>query len=240
MVAFIDADCIAEPEWLTRLVSPLSDPGVGAVAGEMRSLDPDTPPQRYMAELLGRWQRFAVSQSPPFAVCANLAVRRSEFELVGGFDPLFLRGQDVDFGWRLHERSALRLTYAADAVVSHRHRPRVADLVRQQFGWGYGTGMLGVRYPHHNGGRLLPPVREPALAAAGLIGVAADRARGRRSPQQLDFAVMELARKASWWAGAAVGRARGELAERRSTRPGGHQASAVPPRRGRRWRRWGA
>lgn len=216
VVAFIDDDCVAEPNWLDRLVEPLADPEVGAVAGEMRSVDPDTPAQRYMADLLGRWQRFAVSQRPPFAVCANLAVRRSEFELVGGFDPLFRRGQDVDFGWRLHEGSPLRLAFAEDAVVSHRHLPSASDLARQQFGWGYGAGLLGVRYPGHAEGHRLPPLREPALAGIGLIGVAADRARGRRSPEQLEFAIFEFARKGGWWAGAHAGRARGKLVKRLS------------------------
>lgn len=56
----------------------------------------------------------------PFACGGNMAVRRSDWELVGGFDPsLFAYFEDVELGWRLW--AAGREVVAAPAAVA-RHR----------------------------------------------------------------------------------------------------------------------
>jgi glycosyltransferase involved in cell wall biosynthesis len=41
LVAFIDSDCIAYPDWLERIVVPFSDPAVGAVSGLVEDIRQD-------------------------------------------------------------------------------------------------------------------------------------------------------------------------------------------------------
>src|SRR5262249_39548144 len=64
ILAFIDADCLAEPQWLTELVRPFEDPEVGGVAGDLQHAPPHTAAERQAARLLGNWQRFAFDSDP--------------------------------------------------------------------------------------------------------------------------------------------------------------------------------
>lgn len=146
IVAFVDADCVATTGWLRELAAPFRRPEVQAVAGEILSYPPDTRAQRYMALRKSRWQKPAVeSRAWPFAITANLAVRRDAFEHVGLFDPLLVRAQDKDFGRRFLD-AGLRLEYAPRAIVLHRHRATTRGLFRQHLGWGFGAALLHLKY----------------------------------------------------------------------------------------------
>jgi GT2 family glycosyltransferase len=52
-----------------------------------------------------------------------VSLKRAAFVAAGGFDPDFRTAdyEDLDLGWRLHERG-MRLRYAPDAIVHHLHR----------------------------------------------------------------------------------------------------------------------
>ncbi len=52
------------------------------------------------------------------AATINLAVHRTVFEQVGGFDETFAYGSDVDFTWRLVD-AGLRVRYEPLAIVEH-------------------------------------------------------------------------------------------------------------------------
>jgi len=55
VLAFVDADCLVEPQWLTELVRPFEDPAVGSVAGDLQHAAPTTAAER---QALGRgWAR---------------------------------------------------------------------------------------------------------------------------------------------------------------------------------------
>jgi GT2 family glycosyltransferase len=59
----------------------------------------------------------------------NAAVRRADFEAVGGFDPAFARQEDVELGYRL-ARHGCRFVFAAGALVWHDARHELADWLR--------------------------------------------------------------------------------------------------------------
>jgi len=145
IIAFTDADCIADPAWIPRLVEAFAPPEVSAVAGEILAATPRTGAQRFMAQHAPRWQSVVLRLPEPFAITANVAFRRQVFGSVGLFDPEFVTAEDVDFGWRFFA-AGLNMVYAPGATVAHRLRPTVWQLFRQQVGLGYGRVLLHERH----------------------------------------------------------------------------------------------
>jgi cellulose synthase/poly-beta-1,6-N-acetylglucosamine synthase-like glycosyltransferase len=210
VIAFLDGDCIPEPGWLTALVRPFDDPEVGAVAGELRHLDPATAAERQAVRILGNWQRFAVSSNPPYVVTANAAIRRSVLDRIGHFDPRLPRAQDVELGIRLHDLSGLRVVYSAEAAASHRHRSTQLGFFRQQLGWSFGAGLVGAKYRHVNGRRNDPPrLGELGRSLRGLGTVVALQARGRGKSEWTEDAWFGFLRQLAWYSGGRAGLIRG-------------------------------
>jgi cellulose synthase/poly-beta-1,6-N-acetylglucosamine synthase-like glycosyltransferase len=210
ILAFVDADCLAEPQWLTELVRPFADPEVGAVAGDLRHAPPTTPAERQAARLLGNWQRFAFNSNPAYPITANAAYRRDVLERIGGFDPHMTRAQDVELGLRFQERSGLRLAYAERATVRHRNRSTQLGFFRQQLGWAYGAGLVGAKFEAMGGHPVTPPrIREITRTARGLgiVLLAGLRRRGRR--EWIEDAWFDLLRQVAWWVGARAGLRKG-------------------------------
>jgi cellulose synthase/poly-beta-1,6-N-acetylglucosamine synthase-like glycosyltransferase len=209
IVAFIDGDCVAGTDWLRKLVQPFADPEVGAVGGELHHDDAHTSAQRQATRLLGRWQQFAFSSKPPYAITANAAFRRSVFEAIGRFDPRMTRAQDVEIGLRFSQLSPLRLAFGEGAIARHQHRPSQLGFFRQQLGWAYGAGLVGAKHRAVLGHRGEPRLREIARAAQGVWLVLAARARGRARPEHLEDAWYGLLRQIAWYGGGWAGILRG-------------------------------
>jgi cellulose synthase/poly-beta-1,6-N-acetylglucosamine synthase-like glycosyltransferase len=210
ILAFVDADCLAEPQWLTELVRPFEDAQVGAVAGDLQHAPPTTPAERQAARLLGNWQRFAFNSNPAYPITANAAYRRDVLERIGGFDPHMTRAQDVELGLRFQERSGLRLAYAERATVRHRNRSTQLGFFRQQLGWAYGAGLVGAKFEAMGGHPVTPPrIREITRTARGLgiVLLAGLRRRGRR--EWIEDAWFDLLRQVAWWVGARAGLRKG-------------------------------
>ncbi len=210
IVAFLDGDCIPDPGWLTALIHPFSDAEVGAVAGELRHVEPATAAERQAVRILGNWQRFAVSSSPPYVVTANAAIRRTVLDQIGHFDPRLPRAQDVEFGIRLHDLSNLRVAYSADAIARHRHHSTQLGFFRQQLGWSYGAGLVGAKYRDVNGRRNDPPrLGELGRSMRGLGIVLALQARGRGRAEWTEDAWFGFLRQLAWYSGGRAGLIRG-------------------------------
>jgi hypothetical protein len=118
LVAFTDDDCLPEPGWLAGLVAGFAAAGTAVVQGR-------TEPEP--GGWGGPWGRTVeVSGLSGLYETANLAVRRTAFDLVGGFEAkrrLSGRafGEDVVLGAAIARTGTAR--YAADAVVRHRVMP---------------------------------------------------------------------------------------------------------------------
>jgi len=141
--AFTDDDCEPDAEWLDRLRRVFADGRFAAVGG------PNLPPRPRS------WREAVVCAAPgaPSHVLlddeeaehlpgCNLAVTRTAFEAIGGFNPVFhTAGDDVDFCWRLRD-AGFRLGFAAGAFVWHWRRPSVSAFLRQQIGYGRAERLL--------------------------------------------------------------------------------------------------
>ncbi len=161
ILAFTDADCRPEPDWLMNLIQPFnsnlsinSDPNpinnpvnnpanLGWVAGEVSALPSKNWLERYAdrAETLSQKHTLANSFSP-YGQTANLAVRKLCFSEVGLFRPYLTTGGDADQCWRILRETDRQWQFAATAVVRHRHRSTLKELMSQWQRYGRSNRFL--------------------------------------------------------------------------------------------------
>ncbi|MGI8864468.1 MAG: glycosyltransferase family 2 protein [Solirubrobacteraceae bacterium] len=146
-ILFLDADCVPATTLLDDYFASPVGRDVGALAGEVvPSPGASTLAARYASErsFLGQ----AAHLSHPYlprAVAANLMVRRTAFEQVGGFLEGVRAAEDTDFSWRL-QHAGWRLELRSGARVEHTYRATLRELRRQWRGYAAGRAWLGRRY----------------------------------------------------------------------------------------------
>lgn len=144
IIAFLDDDAVADPNWLQNLVVEFKDPQVAAVTGRIQELRaPGEPPNEigefYTLDCLGDQRRLVNRENPQWFEIANfggvargsnMAFRRSALHSWAGFDNRLGRGTRISGGeehyafFCLIERG-YRVVYTPDAQVYH---PYPADL----------------------------------------------------------------------------------------------------------------
>jgi hypothetical protein len=139
VLAFTDADCSPEPNWLASGLSCLeeADLAQGAVG----------PPP---GVAIGPFDRtLFVRHENGLYQSANLFVRRELFERIGGFVAVFEPeigrpfGEDVAFGWRAR-RAGARTRFCSRAVVRHAvFRGGPSGYVTEHLRRGYFAGLVG-------------------------------------------------------------------------------------------------
>ncbi len=143
---FTDADCVPEPDILDRYFAEAVHDSDGAIAGEVIG-DPTQHPTiaRYQRDRGYLQQGRYVNSERPYAVTANLLVRASAFDSVGGFLEGVLCDEDTDFTWRLQD-AGWRLGYRPDARVAHRFRESPRSFARMILSYAAGRAWLNRRY----------------------------------------------------------------------------------------------
>ena len=132
IIAFTDADCRPQPQWLAALVEPFADPKVGVVAGEILPLPGQTLWEQHATLQNTLSQKHTLAHPfGPYGQTANLAVRRQVLELVGLFRPYLTSGGDADLCWRIQQQTQAQLYFAERAIVQHRHRSTWRQLQSQ-------------------------------------------------------------------------------------------------------------
>src|SRR5260370_10874147 len=145
-ILFLDADVQPPADLLDQFFARAIEDGVGAVAGEIRA----APAGHTLAARYGASRGFLGQQAHlehpfrPRAAAANLLVRRSAFEAVGGFFEGVRAAEDTAFTWRL-QAAAWRLELRPEAWVEHRYRTTLRELRRQWRGYAAGRAWLGRR-----------------------------------------------------------------------------------------------
>jgi GT2 family glycosyltransferase len=149
IVAYIDSDARADPDWLSYLAAVFQDSDVAAVGGP--NLIP--PEDGWVAQCVyrspgGPTQVMFDDELAEHVPGCNMAFRADALEAVQGFDPIFRHaGDDVDICWRILERD-LRIGFSPSAVVWHHRRPSVGAYWRQQAGYGVAESLLEGKHPN--------------------------------------------------------------------------------------------
>ena len=146
LLAFCDADDVVDPGWLGALVDAAGRADLVAGRLDVNGLNDETAIF---------WRSFAMPAAGttpafgylPYAVSANMAVTRTAFTEVGGFDAKIPGpgSEEIDFCWRVQE-AGHAFTHAADAVIGYRFRTDLRAFVRQQLRYGQGEAALYARH----------------------------------------------------------------------------------------------
>ncbi len=133
-VAFIDADCIPEPDWLEQLLVVANQPGSALVAGRVVLSAEESPrSQQTTADLYERLFGFDQQQNAANgeSVTANWLSPRSLMLRFGGFDTRLMSGADIVLSRRLSS-AGYKVVHAASAVVVHPTRSTFRALARKR------------------------------------------------------------------------------------------------------------
>jgi cellulose synthase/poly-beta-1,6-N-acetylglucosamine synthase-like glycosyltransferase len=132
IIAFTDADCRPQPNWLQELISPFADSSIGLVVGEIVALSGKTLLEKHAERHKVLSQQHTLNHPfRPYGQTANLAIRRQVLEQVGLFRPYLTTGGDADLCWRVQEQTSWKLQFAPIAVVQHRNRSTVREYQSQ-------------------------------------------------------------------------------------------------------------
>lgn len=158
ILAFTDADCVAEPNWLSELVCGHEDPRVGSFIGEILPLEPHTVIERYRGVVFLS-QRKDEGKVVPGCRTGNCAFRRTMLDEVGLFDVSAVAGADFGLFWRGH-RQGWKHIVNYDAVIYHKNYSTLGELWRQSLRYG---GGLKYRIPLYANEQDLPNLYPPTL-----------------------------------------------------------------------------
>jgi GT2 family glycosyltransferase len=131
LIAFLDDDTSAEPDWLARMVAPFGDKQVVGTGGRinpewLRGSRPTWMPEEFLWAVGGSYAGMPTSTAPIRNVwSASMAVRRDTFLAVGGFRVGFgklgnrNRPEDTELCLRMSQATGGHWMYVPDAGIRH-------------------------------------------------------------------------------------------------------------------------
>lgn len=128
VLAFTDADCLPDADWLAAGLRHLAAHPEHALAAGRIDVFSSQPNAVFRYERLFEFQQQTWVQQMHFGATANLFVRRSTFEALRGFDSRMKSGGDADFGHRC-KALGLQLGYSDSALVLHPSRQRLGEVL---------------------------------------------------------------------------------------------------------------
>lgn len=141
ILAFTDADCIADKNWIKDLVKGYMDNTIGAVAGGIKGYEPSNMVEKFSSIFTlkslpcpGVFDKFTLLRGG-FAT-ANFSVRHSVIEKIGTFDEnIKYWSDDYDLCARIY-KNGYKINYVSDALIYHHHRSNLKGLWKQAFRFG--------------------------------------------------------------------------------------------------------
>ncbi|MDO9546668.1 MAG: glycosyltransferase [Pelolinea sp.] len=135
IVAFTDADCVAESNWLRELVASFSDQSIGCVAGEILPAQPNNVIEKYWDEQFLSLKRDA-GKKIPRVLGGNCAFRHQVYNEIGYFREDIPSGGDTELAMRMVEKTNLGVTLNLRAVVRHHNVSTLRSFIKQSLRYG--------------------------------------------------------------------------------------------------------
>jgi cellulose synthase/poly-beta-1,6-N-acetylglucosamine synthase-like glycosyltransferase len=138
-LVMLDSDDVVAPDYLREVMLALEEHEFVGTRLDSRVLNPGwlqarrRPLQEQQLDhLIGR---------RPTVIGAGMALRRSAFDQVSGFDDELLTLEDLDVSFRLHE-AGIHPHFAPAAVVGYRYRSDLLAVFRQERSYARGEALL--------------------------------------------------------------------------------------------------
>ena len=199
VLAFIDADCLADPGWLAVAESTLANPAAMILGGDVRIAYADparlTMLEAYESIYAYRMDRYIAREG--FTGTGNLVVRREVLVQVGPFAGIGV-AEDRDWGQRATARGHT-IRYVAAMKVYHPARVQFAELCKK---WDRHMAHDFIRARSQRGGRVRWLAKSGAMGLSPIVELPrillSDRVTGLRARW---LALMGLARIRTYRAG---------------------------------------
>ncbi len=175
IIAFTDADCIVDPDWLNELVNGFHSDQVAGVGGNQLSPADESAFGRLVQDgfhLLGFATSYAQTPTRTTAVShnpsCNASYQKQIFDEHGGFDESLWPGEDLDLDTRLLNSGKI-LVRQPRAIVRHYRPATSTQLARMMSRYGRSARKLHYRYGIFRPLNLLPFLTPFGALACGLL-----------------------------------------------------------------------
>jgi len=163
IIAFIDDDCIASPQWVREISSGYEQPDVAGSCGNVQPVELDniitqclTFEKLHQVPFLDNYEQIF------YPITCNASFRKSILELVNGFDETFpyAGGEDVDLGIRIRKKGFFFIDNR-NAIIKHYHKDTYIGMVKTWYRYGIGGAQwkvknhLGLTVEENNKGVML-------------------------------------------------------------------------------------
>ena len=174
ILAFLDSDCIPNPNWVEVIAKLFSNPNIHVIGGGVTFEE-----KNYwtLADNISMFYEYYYKNPPGVRLILpslNFAIRKEVFDEVGGFDERYKipSGEDADFTIRLRNKGYL-LIFEPYAIVNHQpYRNNIIVLLRHSYFQGKYSTKVDHRY-YNNGGLPWPfRTRLGVILFAPFIGFA--------------------------------------------------------------------
>lgn len=170
LIVFTDDDCEPAHDWLERLIAPLDDRRIDGVTGYTTTASTESLAFRYLqlrnplrplplkiletTTPLARLRTYLRTETGPSPslpagartynlVGANMVIRRTVIDAVGGFDETFVQSEDEQLCRRIHEATGgATFVYEPAARTRHHYRPGFGDTLRRARIYGHGNALM--------------------------------------------------------------------------------------------------
>ncbi len=136
-ICFTDADCMPEPDWVSKLVRHYNMNDIGAAAGSYSVHGSPYLLDKFVHyEIKNRHSRMG-EFTHSFGTY-NVMVKKAILEATGGFDPGYCdaSGEDTDLSYRI-VKAGYKIYFERDALVSHKNILKFRRYLAVQFKHGY-------------------------------------------------------------------------------------------------------
>jgi O-antigen biosynthesis protein len=150
IVAFTDADCRVDEDWLYYMAAALCESEFAGMGGP-NLLPPDDSlvAAAVMVSPGGPAHVMLTDRQAEHIPGCNMVFKREALIDVGGFDPAFRQaGDDVDLCWRL-QHAGYTIGFCPAAFVWHYRRSNPGAYLKQQRGYGEAEALLVRKHPDY-------------------------------------------------------------------------------------------
>lgn len=131
LLAFIDADCWPDEDWLLHGIETLvAGHGNWVVGGEVSIMKPEKRTSVALYQYTTGFGQESNIREKGFSATANLFCTRHQFEVIGPFETRLLSGGDREWCWRA-KKFDIQVHYEYKAVVHTMPRSSVDGAIRQ-------------------------------------------------------------------------------------------------------------
>ncbi len=183
ILVFTDSDTVPHANWLQELTSPFSDPAIKACAGTYTIANAgNTLAEIVQKEIELRHQGYGTFIK--FAGTYNLAIRKTLFEKIGGFNEAYTQasGEDNDLCYRIL-RESHEIRFVSSAKVAHHHPEKLYKYLKEQYRHGYWRALLYRQFPERISGDSYTSIKdamEVPLSLATILAVFSSKSGLRR------------------------------------------------------------